>query len=141
MLIVLYGNEHSPGFINHNWLTFGFEMNIALTGSVGAGRYQGSLDTGLCALVAIAGHYRIVASPVQIARGMALPDRANANDLRRAAKSIGLKSRCVNVQDEKRLGDLPVPAVACVADGSFVLFVGENCRWQIHQSRWQCPES
>ena len=101
-------------------------MNIALTGSVGDGRYQGGLDTGLCALVAIARHYRIAASPEQIARDMALADRANANDLRRAAKSIGLRSRCVNVRDEKRLADLPVPAIACVADGSFMLFVGKT---------------
>ncbi|TCQ73821.1 subfamily B ATP-binding cassette protein HlyB/CyaB [Ochrobactrum sp. BH3] len=100
-------------------------MNIALTGSVEGGRFQVGLDTGLCALVAIAGHYRIAASPEQIGREMALGDRASVNDLRRGAKSIGLRSRFVNVHDEKRLMDLPVPAIACLADGSFMVFVGK----------------
>lgn len=106
-------------------------MNIALSSNTDhADRHRGELDTGLCALVAIAGHYRIAARPEQLARELALPDRSKPDDLRRAAKSIGLKSRCVQVRDRGRLADLPVPAIASRQDGSFMLFVGVTSEGQ-----------
>jgi len=99
-------------------------MNIALSSGAGADRHSGDLDTGLCALVAIAGHYRIAARPEQLARELALSNQSRVDDLRRASKSIGLKSRFVTVRDRGRLADLPVPAIACLPGSSFALFVG-----------------
>ncbi|RCS21569.1 type I secretion system permease/ATPase [Phyllobacterium salinisoli] len=83
-----------------------------------------SSDTGLLALAAIAGHYRISADPEQLAREMALKGPANANDICRAAKAAGLKSRLIKTRGVKRLVALPVPAIACLDGGSFSLFVG-----------------
>ncbi|MGN6448704.1 MAG: type I secretion system permease/ATPase [Brucella intermedia] len=106
-------------------------MNIALSSKADhEDRQCGDFDTGLCALVAIAGHSRIAARPEQLARELALSDRARADELRRAAKSIGLKSRCVQVRDRRRLADLPVPAIASLQDGSFMLFVGGTSEGQ-----------
>lgn len=81
-------------------------------------------DTGLAALSTIASHYRIPSRPEQFSRELALKDTASTADICRAAKSIGLKSRLIEVQSEKRLLALPVPAIACFCDGSFAIFVG-----------------
>jgi ABC-type bacteriocin/lantibiotic exporter with double-glycine peptidase domain len=52
------------------------------------------VDTGLRALVGIAGYYRIAADPHQIERELALNGRlSNEDDLVRAARLIGLKAR------------------------------------------------
>ncbi|MGH6859917.1 MAG: type I secretion system permease/ATPase [Phyllobacterium sp.] len=81
-------------------------------------------DSGLFALVAIAGFYRIASRPEILARELALKGFAGAEDVRRAAKSIGLKSRLVTIRDEKRLLTLPSPAIASLSDGSFAIFGG-----------------
>jgi ATP-binding cassette, subfamily B, bacterial HlyB/CyaB len=81
-------------------------------------------DTGLIALVAIAGYYRISARPELLARDLVLKGLAERDDVQRAAKIIGLKSRCVAVGDVKRLSTLPTPAIACLQDRSFAIFGG-----------------
>lgn len=83
-----------------------------------------SVDSGLIALVAIAGYYRISSRPELLSRELALSGAASATDIARASKSIGLKSRLVTVRDAKRLTTLPVPAIACLTDGSFAIFGG-----------------
>ncbi|UXN58137.1 type I secretion system permease/ATPase [Phyllobacterium zundukense] len=81
-------------------------------------------DTGLIALTAIAGYYRISARAETLAREFALKGSAGREDILRAASSIGLKSRIVDVRGEQRLKTLPTPAIACLADGSFAIFGG-----------------
>ncbi len=89
-------------------------------------------DSGLSALVAIAGYYRISSKPETIARELALRSNAACDDILRAAKSIGLKARTVVVRDLKRLSGLPTPNIAAMADGTFAIFGGVtadgNCR-------------
>lgn len=117
-------------FFNYSfYFSFNFEyffMNVASSNSGSADL----LDTGLAALTMIAGHYRIAACPKQVSRELALTGCAGGDDVQRAAKMIGLKSRCVKVLDQKRLSDLPVPAIASLQDGSFMLFVGETSQGQ-----------
>lgn len=81
-------------------------------------------DTGLTALVAIAAHYRISSRPEYLARELALKSVADTSDICRAAKMLGLKSRRIDVRIAKRLSTLPVPAIACLTDGTCVVFVG-----------------
>lgn len=81
-------------------------------------------DSGLIALATIAGYYRIAARPDSLAREFALKGVARTGDIQRAAKSIGLKSRLVDVKDERRLPTLPTPALACLTDGTFALLAG-----------------
>jgi ATP-binding cassette, subfamily B, bacterial HlyB/CyaB len=83
-------------------------------------------DSGLMALVAIAGYYRIATRPETLAREYALTGAAGADDILRAAGSIGLKARRVVARDGKRIAALPVPAIACLVDGSFAIFGGAN---------------
>ncbi|TXR49313.1 type I secretion system permease/ATPase [Phyllobacterium endophyticum] len=83
-------------------------------------------DTGLMALSTIAGFYRIATQPETLARELALRAHARQTDIVRAALSIGLKSRMVSVRGTDRLKTLPVPAVACLDDGSFALLVGSS---------------
>jgi subfamily B ATP-binding cassette protein HlyB/CyaB len=83
-------------------------------------------DTGLMALSAIAGFYRIATQPEMLARELALRAHAGQSDIVRAALSIGLKSRMVSVRGAHRLKTLPVPAVACLDDGSFALLAGTS---------------
>jgi subfamily B ATP-binding cassette protein HlyB/CyaB len=83
-------------------------------------------DSGLSALAAIAGYYRIATRPETLAREYALKGPAAAEDILRAAGSIGLKARIVKVADMKRLATLPVPAMACLDDGTFAIFGGVN---------------
>lgn len=86
----------------------------------------GAVNSGLIALVAIAGYYRISSRLELLARDLALKGPATSGDIQRAAKTIGLKSRCINVRDERRLTTLPTPAIACLDDGTFVIFGGIN---------------
>jgi len=81
-------------------------------------------DTGLAALTAIAGHYRIAARSEQLCRELALDAPAGQQELHRAAKVIGLKSRSITARSEERLASLPAPAIACLANGSFGLLLG-----------------
>ncbi|KAA9361435.1 type I secretion system permease/ATPase [Ochrobactrum quorumnocens] len=86
--------------------------------------YATYADTGLAALCAIAGHYRIAAQSTQLARELALQGPASIRDLHRAAKSIGLKSRSVHVNEATRLLQLPVPAIIGLGDSRFAIFGG-----------------
>ena len=64
-------------------------------------------DSGLSALVAIAGFYRIASRPETLAREYALTGAAGADDILRAASSIGLKARKVVAQSSSG-GSKPV---------------------------------
>ena len=80
------------------------------------------LDTGLSALALIAGYYRIAAEPAQMKHELAIVGRdAQADDLLRAAKRIGLKARIVNNIGAARLAMAPLPAIVGLPDGSFAV--------------------
>ncbi|UXS05584.1 type I secretion system permease/ATPase [Agrobacterium tumefaciens] len=80
-----------------------------------------AVDSGLNALCAIAAHYRISAQPRMISRELALRVHSSLDDLHRAAKSIGLKSRTVKINGVKRLERLPLPAMVCFPCGKFAV--------------------
>ncbi len=84
---------------------------------------QSVVDTGLMALAAIAGYFRIAVQVETLRRDAALQQAAGPDDILRAAKSVGLKSRKVKL-DQRRLATVPVPAIACLKDGSFAVFAG-----------------
>ncbi|KAB2849843.1 MAG: type I secretion system permease/ATPase [Hyphomicrobiaceae bacterium] len=81
-------------------------------------------DSGLLALAAIAGYYRIAADPFQMAHDMGLGERScTPADIVRAAMRIGLKA---SVRRQRRWKDLlatPLPAVLALGDGSFRLLL------------------
>jgi subfamily B ATP-binding cassette protein HlyB/CyaB len=81
-------------------------------------------DSGLAALTAVAGYYRIASRPETLSRELALKGPSSREDILRAASRLGLKSRIVSVHDEKRLSTLPAPALASLKDGSFAVFGG-----------------
>ncbi|NTG45834.1 type I secretion system permease/ATPase [Agrobacterium rhizogenes] len=83
-------------------------------------------DSGLAALVAIAGYFRIGSKSETLSRELALKQHAEPDDILRAAKSIGLKARVASVAGEARLVTLPAPAVAILSDGTFAVFGGAN---------------
>ena len=83
------------------------------------------LDSGLVAICAVAGYYRISADPHHLRRELALQGKtSSASDLMRAAHQCGLKARKVTRLTAKRLKSLPVPAIAQLRDGTFVVFSG-----------------
>ncbi len=83
------------------------------------------VDTGLRALCAIAGFYRIATEPDLIRRELALGEEvASVNDLLRGAKLAGLKARVVRSHSRKRLSHLPVPAIIRLKDRSFTVYSG-----------------
>ncbi|MDH4412050.1 MAG: type I secretion system permease/ATPase [Rhizobium sp.] len=84
------------------------------------------VDTGLAALTAIAGYYRIPARPDQMAREMALMGPAGNDDILRASKSLGLKAKLFRVRQAARLSVLPVPAIAVLGESSFAVLGGVN---------------
>lgn len=86
-----------------------------------------SVDSGLVALCAIAGYYRIAGDPVSLAREIALGSaRANTTDILRAAKLLALKAKAIVTQGEARLNSLPTPAIAKLKTGAFVVFSGKS---------------
>src|SRR5277367_7017137 len=85
------------------------------------------LDRGLPALCGIAAYYRIGADPVQLARELALGDRAaDESDLIRAARMVGLKARLVGKVNAERLKTLPAPAIVRMTRGALIVFGGRN---------------
>ena len=83
------------------------------------------VDTGVRALCAIAGYYRIAVDPGHIVRELALGEHdASSADLLRAARLAGLKARIASRPNDKRLRTLPVPAIACLKDGSHAVYSG-----------------
>ncbi|EJL56617.1 type I secretion system ABC transporter, HlyB family [Rhizobium sp. CF122] len=83
-------------------------------------------DSGLAAIAAIAGYFRIASRPETLTRELALDKPAVADDLLRAGKIIGLKARTVCGVSAARLATLPVPAIACLLDGSFAILGAAN---------------
>src|SRR5690348_17187937 len=78
-------------------------------------------DSGLAAIAAIAGYFRIASRPDALARELALDKAAEVDDLLRAGKIIGLKARIVHGVGDRRLATIPVPAIACLSNGSFAI--------------------
>ncbi|TIX89172.1 type I secretion system permease/ATPase [Rhizobium sp. P44RR-XXIV] len=81
-------------------------------------------DSGLAAIAAIAGYFRIASNPDVLARDLALSKEAGRNDLLRAAKLVGLKAKYLEIQSNARLATLPTPAIVCLTDGRFAIFGG-----------------
>ena len=89
-----------------------------------AGRHE---DSGLQGLCGIAAYYRIVASPDQIRRELALHGKTvSCEDLVRAAALIGLKARLIRPIHKQRLAALPSPAIIRTRAGRFEVFGGKT---------------
>src|SRR5438270_230551 len=85
------------------------------------------VDTGLRAIVGIAGYYRIAADAHQIERELALTGRlSNEDDLSRAARLVGLKARVLRGIRLKRLLSIPTPAILRLNDGSFTILLARG---------------
>src|ERR1700730_7589768 len=77
-------------------------------------------DMGLLSLTTIAGHYRIAAAPFQLSHDLGLGSRAaTSEDIVRAAKRVGLKSRLLKGQKVERLVSVPMPAILRMKDGAY----------------------
>ena len=82
-------------------------------------------DSGLQALCAVAGYYRITSDPVKIARDLAVSGRPfGFDDLVRAAKILGLKARVLRHVGAARFTRLPTPTLVKLKDGGFLVFGG-----------------
>jgi ATP-binding cassette, subfamily B, bacterial HlyB/CyaB len=79
------------------------------------------LDSGLCCIAAISAFYRIPSEPSRLAHELALGDeKSTFHDLGRAAQSLGLKARFIDV---KHFDAIPLPAIVALREGGFrVLF-------------------
>lgn len=79
-------------------------------------------DTGLLCLVYMARHFDIAADPGQLTRAYVVDvGRLDTVSLMRAAKDMKLKVRLLKNLSADRLGKIPFPAVAPVADGRYVV--------------------
>ena len=79
-------------------------------------------DQGLAALALVAAFYRVAADPDEVRHRLALgPSTADAEDLARGARLIGLKSRILRDVDARRLAGLPRPAILALGDGTFAV--------------------
>jgi subfamily B ATP-binding cassette protein HlyB/CyaB len=77
-------------------------------------------DTGLLSLTTIASHYRIAADPFQLGHDLGIGSRpASGEDIVRAAKRVGLKSRLLKGQNVARLASVPMPAILRMKDGAY----------------------
>ena len=84
--------------------------------------FMSAIDGGLLSLAMIAGYYRIACDPAQMAHDLGLGHRAaNAEDIVRAARRLGLKARALPDQTPKRLRSAPLPGILQMRDGSFVI--------------------
>lgn len=82
-------------------------------------------DSGLSALAAIAGYYRLSVNPNSLHRQLAISGQSRPDDLLRAARLVGLKARSI-IARSMRIATLPVPAIAYLAEGSFAIFGGKS---------------
>ena len=92
------------------------------------------VDSGLSALAAVAGYYRIAAHPAQIAHDLGLQARlSNCEDIVRAARRVGLKAKLLRRQSVKRLISTPLPAIIALSDGGFLILTQRSAdgRFQI----------
>lgn len=79
-------------------------------------------DTGLFSLAMVAAYYRIACDPAQMAHDLGLGGRtADAEDIFRAARRVGLKSRVLRDQPVKRLYTASLPAIIGLKDGGFAI--------------------
>ncbi len=87
-----------------------------------------AIDTsGLLALCAIAGFYRIPADPAYLAREMALHGRAaSERDIVLAAAMIGLKARSVAFGGLARLVSMPLPMILQLKHAGFIILTGKT---------------
>ncbi|MBR0800502.1 type I secretion system permease/ATPase [Bradyrhizobium jicamae] len=82
----------------------------------------GQADSGLFAVAAIAGHFRIAADPRQLQHELGLQGRAaTPDDLRRAANRLDLKARWISDAKPKRLTAVPLPAIIGIRERGFFL--------------------
>ena len=82
-------------------------------------------DVGLQALCGIAAYFRIVATPVQIRRELALRGQeAGPDDLVRAAQLIGLKARIISPLEKNWLAALPAPTILRMRSGGYEVYGG-----------------
>ncbi|KQV16110.1 peptidase C39 [Rhizobium sp. Root1203] len=86
----------------------------------------GARDSGLAAIAAIAGYFRISSRPDTLARELALDRVSQPDDILRAAKIAGLKARAIRGVGKDRLTTLPVPAIACLRDSTFAILGTPN---------------
>ncbi|MCB1549917.1 MAG: type I secretion system permease/ATPase, partial [Hyphomicrobiaceae bacterium] len=84
-------------------------------------------DAGLICVAMLAAHYRIAADPFQLSHELALGERkAEAEDLVRAARHLGLKARAYHNQPLSRLSSVPLPAIIRLKDGTFALLAARH---------------
>lgn len=92
-------------------------------------------NEGIIGICAIANHYNIHADPASLTRELLLEHgEATTNDILRAANFIKMKARVISNISEKRLINIPLPALCNIKengymvivkkmdDGSFILF-------------------
>jgi subfamily B ATP-binding cassette protein HlyB/CyaB len=85
------------------------------------------LDSGLAAIAIIAGYFRIAADPSQLSHELALTGKtADAEDLVRAARLLGLKARVIANAPASRLKAIPLPAVIGLADGRHAILAEQS---------------
>src|SRR5579862_8176900 len=83
------------------------------------------IDHGLVALCQIASFYRVPSDPTHLQHQLALNGRAaSSEDIVRAAKLLKLKSRILQAPPERRLRQVPVPALVKLRGGGFAILGG-----------------
>lgn len=84
-------------------------------------------DTALVSFCTISAYYHIASDPEQLKRELSLQGKSiSEKDILRAAQLIGLRARIVEVTNYERLARIPVPAIAKLRDGNFVIFGGKQ---------------
>ena len=90
--------------------------------SVRVERPDAFIDSGMKALSMMAAYYHIAADPRQLQHQLALDSRlSEAEDIVRGANLLGLKSRILKRVSDKRLREIPLPALGLLEDGGFVI--------------------
>ncbi|MGB8842237.1 MAG: type I secretion system permease/ATPase [Aliidongia sp.] len=77
-------------------------------------------DSGLACLVALLRYHGMPADPGQIRHGLGHNRAIDAADLVRLGRRAGLKARSLSSRSD-RLGSVPLPGIAAMADGSFLV--------------------
>src|SRR5215207_9431154 len=81
---------------------------------------------GLAALVTVARHHGLSVTLAELAAGVTAPrDALEADDLAKAASSIGLRTRLVVNPSLRRLRGVPVPAIVRLQGGTWGVFGAE----------------
>ena len=84
------------------------------------------IDTGIRCLVSILRLFEQAADADQIRHQFGDPNSTfKLDDIVRVARRLGLKARAID-NARSRLGDLPMPVIAELVDGSFVIVGGER---------------